>query len=133
MRKVTFVAVLALSMVLVACSSSDGGGEATTSPGSTGSTGSDCPDLTAGDTFTLTISDFAFSPDCLTARAAQGITIVNQDTATHSFTIEGTQVDVTVEGGSTFNGEPVTGVLAPGTYDFSCRFHPQMTGTITVE
>ena len=35
--------------------------------------------------------------------------------------------------GETFNGEPVSGVLEPGTYDFFCRFHPSMTGTITVE
>ena len=40
---------------------------------------------------------------------------------------------MTIAAGETFNGEPVSGVVAPGTYDFRCRFHPAMTGTVTVE
>ena len=51
----------------------------------------DCADLTGeGATFTITISDFAFDPNCFTASASQGITIVNQDAADHTFTITGT-------------------------------------------
>lgn len=142
MRKMAFVLVMVLALGLVACGGDDeeppastgDTGAATGSTGSaTGSTGSsECPDLTAGDTFTIAISNFVFDPDCFTARATQGITIVNEDSADHSFTISGTQVDVTIGGGDTFNGEPVAGVLEPGTYDFFCRFHPSMTGTVTV-
>jgi len=105
-----------------------------TATGTTGGTGGgDCVDLTSGDVFTVTISDFAFDPDCLTARAAQSIAIVNEDATNHTFTIDGTMVDVTIPAGETFNGEPVSGVLEPGTYDFHCTIHPSMTGTITVE
>jgi len=132
MRRSLFVLVVALALGLVACG---GGDEAPpTTTGETGTTGSaDCADLTAGDTFTLTASNFAFDPSCFTARAAQSITIVNEDSADHTFTISGSQIDVTIPAGETFNGEPVSGVLEPGTYDFFCRFHPSMTGTITVE
>ena len=133
MRRLVFVLVAVLAMGLVAC-----GGDDETPPAATGDTGATgttagCADLTDGDTFTLTISGFAFDPSCFTARAAQSISIVNEDSADHSFTISGTQIDTTIPAGETFNGGSVSGVLEPGTYDFFCRFHPSMTGTITVE
>jgi plastocyanin len=132
MRRSVFVLVAVLALGMVACGGGDEAPPSTT--GETGATGSaDCADLTAGDTFTLTTSNFAFDPSCLTARAAQSITIVNEDSADHTFTISGSQIDVTIPAGETFNGEPISGVLEPGTYDFFCRFHPAMTGTITVE
>jgi plastocyanin len=137
MRRVSLA--LMLTLVLAAC-----GGDEETPPAATGDTGAttgatgatgagDCVDLASGDVFTITISDLAFHPDCLSARAAQSIAIVNEDSVDHTFTIDGTPIDVTISGGDTFNGEPVTGVLEPGTYDFHCRIHPSMTGTITVE
>jgi plastocyanin len=133
MGKIVFVLAAVTALMLTACGG-DGGGE---TAGATGTTGggasSDCVDLTSGETFTITISNFTFEPDCFTTKASQGITIVNEDGADHTFTINGTQVDVTVGAGETFNGESVSGVVAPGTYDLRCRFHPQMTGTITVE
>lgn len=132
MRRLMFV-VAAMALAVTACSGDDGGG-ATTSPGTTdGGASSDCVDLSSGDTFTITIAEFEFVPDCFTAKATQGITIENQDGADHTFTINDTQVDITVAAGETFNGDPVSGTLGPGTYDFRCRFHPSMTGTVTVE
>ena len=95
--------------------------------------GSDCADLTGeGATFTITIADFAFDPNCFTASASQGITIVNQDDADHTFTIPDTQVDVPIAAGETFNGEPLPERVEPGTYDFLCTIHPTMTGQVTV-
>ena len=139
MRKPWIVLAAVLALVLAACGGDDEAPPAATgdtgaATGATGATGTgDCVDLTSGDVFTITISDFAFDPDCLTARAAQSISVVNEDSADHTFTIDGTEIDVTIPAGETFNGEPVSGVLEPGTYDFHCRFHPSMTGTITVE
>jgi plastocyanin len=135
MRKTVFALLTVLALVLIACGGDDEGSTSATgvTGAVTGGTGSaDCPDLSDGDTFTLTISNFAFEPDCFTARAAQGITIVNEDSADHTFTISGTQIDVTIAAGGTFNGEPVAGVVEPGTYDFFCRLHPSMTGSVTV-
>ena len=53
----------------------------------------------------VTIQDLAFTPDCFAAASASSITIENKDTVTHTFTIDGTQVDVSIDGGQTFNGE----------------------------
>jgi plastocyanin len=140
MRKLVFVLVGLLVLVLTACSS-DGGGGTTASTGSTAATGSnggetgngDCADLTGeGATFTITIADFAYDPPCFTASASQGISVVNKDDVDHTFTMTGTQIDVPVAAGETFNGEPIAGAVEPGTYDFVCTIHPQMTGQVTV-
>lgn len=133
MRKMVFVLATATALALSACGGDDGGGSAESSGATAGGGSSDCMDLSSGDIFTITISNFAFEPDCFTAKTTQAITIENKDGADHTFTINGTQVDVTIAAGETFNGEPVSGVLEPGTYDFRCRFHPSMTGTVTVE
>ena len=140
MRKFVFVLVGVFALGLTACSSDDGGGSTGAETGTTGTTAStgstgngDCADLTGeGATFTITIADFAFDPNCFTASASQGITIVNQDGADHTFTVTGTQIDVPIAAGQTFNGEPMSGAIEPGTYDFLCTIHPTMTGQVTV-
>jgi plastocyanin len=134
MRRSVVVLVAVFALGLAGCSSDDSGGETGAATGSTtGATGGDCVDLTGeGAVFTITIADFAFVPDCFTASAAQGISVVNEDSADHTFTMAGTQIDVTIPAGETFNGEPITGVVEPGTYDLMCRIHPAMTGEVTV-
>ena len=129
MRKLVFVLVGVFALGLTACSSDDGGGSTGAETG--GTDGVECADLTGeGSTFTITIADFAFDPNCFTASASQGITIVNQDDADHTFTIPDTQVDVPIAAGETFNGE--SRAVEPGTYDFLCTLHPTMTGQVTV-
>jgi plastocyanin len=119
---------------LTACSSDEGGGATGSGTGSTGTNGNGaCADLTGeGSTFTITISDFAFAPNCFTASASQGISIENQDAADHTFTVTGTDIDVPIAAGQTFNGEPISGAVSPGTYDFLCTLHPTMTGQVTI-
>jgi len=139
MRK-TLVAVIALTaLVGAACSSGGDGGGSTGTTGTTGGTGAtsaagckakDAVDLTGDDPFVVTIQDLAFSPDCFAAASASSITIENKDSVTHTFTIDGTQVDVSINGGDTFNGESAG--LDPGTYPFHCKIHPSMTGTVIV-
>lgn len=80
----------------------------------------------------MTIADFTFDPACFTASASQGITVVNEDDVGHTFTMVGTDINVPIAGGETFNGEPIAGVVEPGTYEFVCTIHPQMTGEATV-
>jgi len=134
LKKLVFMLVAMCALGLTACSSDDGGGSTGAQTGATGATqDGDCTDLTGeGATFTITISDFAFDPNCFTASASQGISIENQDAADHTFTITGTEVDVPIAAGQTFNGEPISGAVSPGTYDFLCTLHPTMTGQITI-
>ncbi len=136
MRK-TLVAVIALTALAgAACSSDGGGGGSTDATGGTGATSaSGCTadnavDLTGDDPFVVTIQDLAFSPDCFAAASASSITVENKDSVTHTFTIDGTQVDVSIDGGETFNGESAG--LDPGTYPFRCTIHSAMTGTVIV-
>jgi plastocyanin len=142
MTRIVGVLAMVLSLGLSGCSSD----ERISPTGSTTATGPTtvtsgtstpvpgCVDLTAdGPIFTITISGRAFQPDCLTVDDSQKAQIVNQDSVRHSLTIDGTEVDRAFEGGETFTGPgPFGGVIGPGSYDFYCRFHEEMTGTMTV-
>jgi plastocyanin len=147
MRKALLV-LAAVAALLPACGGDDDDGTtaatgdtatetgatgATSETGATGDASGDCVDLTGeGDVFTVTIADFTFDPNCFTASASQGITVVNEDDVGHTFTMVGTDINVPIAGGETFNGEPISGVVEPGTYEFVCTIHPQMTGEVTV-
>jgi plastocyanin len=134
MRTLVFLLVAVCALGLMACSSDDDGGTTGVETGSTGATENDgSVDLKGGGaTFTITIADFAFDPNCFTARASQGISIENQDAADHTFTVTGTDIDVPIAAGQTFHGEPISGAVSPGTYDFLCTLHPTMTGQVTI-
>jgi plastocyanin len=139
MRKVFIAMVAVIALTGAACSSSNssdtGGSPSGATTGASGATGSGCTaataaDLTGDDPFTVTIQGRAFHPNCFAAKSASSITIQNMDSVTHTFTIDGTQVDATIPGGTTFNGESAG--LAPGAYPFHCKIHPTMTGTVIV-
>jgi plastocyanin len=106
-------AVTALS--LVACGGDDdgGAGTATTAPAATA---------------TITISGFAFS-GVTDVPAGTVLTVINDDTAPHTFTAEDGSFD-----SGTLNPEDAFQIQldTPGTYTYFCAFHPSMTGTITV-
>ena len=48
---------------------------------------------------------------------------MNKQPEAATFTIDGTQVDVRINGGQTFNGESAG--LAPGAYRFHCKILPR--------
>jgi plastocyanin len=78
----------------------------------------------------VVMAGFAFEPTELTVAAGATIPVTNEDSAAHTFTSDDGGFDVEVDGGA--SGE-ATAPDEPGTYDFVCRFHPDMTGTLTVE
>lgn len=127
------MAVLAAVLLLgAACGGDDGddgdgdtdGGAATGETAATGATGGD-----GGET-TLQATNFAFSPATLDVAAGDEITIENAATDTpHTFTVDGTDLDVELSPGDSTSA---TIDLDPGDYEFECRFHSQMTGTLTV-
>ena len=117
---------LALSLVLVlaACGSSNSDGEGAGGGGDGG--GGDA----AGDSLTLTIKDFAFDPNTLSSPGGQQatVTITNDDSVTHSFTLDDGGVSREVSAGQTV--EVTVPFPASATGGFHCNFHPSMTGTL---
>lgn len=126
MRKARWVRLVAglfvLSLVVAACSSDDDGGG--TTGGATGATETG----SGGGGTTITIAGFAFDPDTITVSGPTEVTITNEDSATHTFTLDDGSVDETVEPGAT---ETVTVDVSAST-GFHCNIHPQMTGQIEV-
>ena len=115
-----------LSLVVAACSSDDDGGETTSTTG--GATGSTAATGGAGGGTTITIAGFAFDPDTITVSGPTEVTVTNEDTTTHTFTLDDGSVDETVEPGATVT---VTVDVSAAT-GFHCNIHPQMTGQIEV-
>jgi plastocyanin len=76
----------------------------------------------------LTIAGFEFSS--VTVAPGATVTVVNQDGFPHTVTAEDGSFDSgTVDGGTTGS---FVAPATPGTYQFLCNFHPQMSGTLTV-
>ena len=132
MAKARWVRLMAglfvLSLVVAACSSDDnGGGTTATTGGATGSTGSTAATGGGGGT-TITIAGFAFDPSTITVSGPTEVTITNNDSTTHTFTLDDGSVDQTMDPGAT---ETVTVDVSAST-GFHCNIHPQMTGQIEV-
>ena len=77
---------------------------------------------------TISIKDFAFSPETLTIKVGEKVTWVNEDTATHTIKSDTFNSEGIDQGGKfefTFNNK--------GTFNYSCGIHPSMQGKIVVE
>lgn len=80
----------------------------------------------------IVISNFAFSPAALTVAAGQTVTVVNNDSTTHTLTATtGKAFDT----GDLAPGKTATftAPTTPGTYSYICTIHPFMHGTLTVK
>ncbi|HEX9122241.1 MAG TPA: cupredoxin domain-containing protein [Actinomycetota bacterium] len=81
---------------------------------------------------TIDQANFSFDPSKVSVTSGSTITVDNTTPSTpHTFTIKGSDVDITLDGGLS---QDVEIDLAPGTYTFYCRFHESlgMKGTITI-
>jgi plastocyanin len=114
--------VFVLSMVVAACGGGEEGGETTGTTGATSETGG------GGGGTEITISGFAFHPDTITVSGPTEVTITNEDSATHTFTLDDGSVDEQIASGETVT---VT-VDVSKTTGFMCTIHPTMTGTVEV-
>jgi plastocyanin len=115
-----------LSLVVAACSSDDDGGGTTDTTG--GATGTTAETGSSGGATTITIAGFAFDPDTITVSRPTEVTVTNDDSTTHTFTLDDGSVDETIEPGATAT---VTVDVSAST-GFHCKIHPQMTGQIKV-
>jgi plastocyanin len=139
MRKSLLVLLAVVALAAGACGGNDNPGiteptntQTTTtpavSPTATDSPSAACDDQSGTAPFKVEMRDNFFEPTCLIVNASQPITIENKGAAAHTFTIDGTQVDVTVQPGEPpFNGEG--NAVAPGEYIFYCKFHGAAAGS----
>ena len=122
------LAIVALGLGFTACGSNDNGGAV--SSGSSTSTTAASSGSKHENTVSVTASGFAFTPTAATAKAGDVyFEIKNKDTTTHTFTIDGTDVDIRMDGGT--GGEKETNLKA-GSYEWHCKIHSTMKGTLTV-
>ncbi len=77
------------------------------------------------------IMNYAFSPSSLTVAVGSTVTWTNMDTAPHTVTVSSGPVKFnspTLQKGDTFTYTFTT----PGTYNYYCAVHPDMTAKVTV-
>ena len=116
-RPTAYAVLVALALALAACSG--GGSESAGADGGGGEA--------------VSLSGGQFSPGTLTITA--GTTVTFTDGAGHTVTegTNGTAVDDPIVD-EEWSGEPIEVTFdEPGTYDFTCRIHPSMSLTVTVE
>jgi plastocyanin len=93
--------------------------------------GGGCAVAQAAGTVAVNIASFAFSPATVTAKVGDTITWTNSDSTGHTATVKGHESDCTTP----TLAKGATGSITfsqAGSYDFFCKIHPTMTGTITV-
>ena len=123
-----------LALAAAGCGGDDeGGGSASATTAAAETTAAD---TTAGggaeNEFQLVASGFAWDKTSLEMAAGSEVKVevTNEDSAPHSFTFDEASVDQTVDGGE----DATVTFTAPdaGSYEFRCKFHGSMTGTVTV-
>lgn len=126
MRKNAFVVVAMIGLLLGAC----GGEPAPKTAPPNGSAAPECLDLTGSPTAEITMVDNTFEPACFTVSDDQTLTIRNEGIALHNFSVKGTDVDLDVPSGEATNTEAVGGILQPGDYQVTCKYHPEMVAEL---
>lgn len=117
MRTARFAITIAVVALLgVACGGDDGGN------GGNGGDGGETTD-------SLTMVDNEFQPSSFTA-ASTTLTVTNEGEALHSFTLPDGGIDQDVQAGEDASVD-LSG-LDSGGYDFNCKYHPEMTGSLTI-
>jgi plastocyanin len=121
--------IFAMALVLAACGGDDDGGE-TTGPTATGPTATGETDGGGGGGggTEITIEGFAFNPSTITVSGPTEVTVTNNDTAPHTFTLDDGSVDLALAVGETGTAT----VDVSETTGFTCTIHPSMTGTVEV-
>lgn len=122
--------IFAMTLVLAACGGDDDGGDTTGPTAATGETnggGSDGGGGGGGGT-EIVIEGFAFNPSTITVSGPTEVTVTNNDTAPHTFTLDDGSVDLALGAGETGTAT----VDVSETTGFICTIHPAMTGTVEV-
>lgn len=76
----------------------------------------------------VTIYNLQYSPEEIKAKIGDTVIWINKDFVAHSATVIGGW-DLNIEAGKSAS----LVLKKPGTFDYYCRFHPNMTGKIIVQ
>lgn len=135
-RRAPILTISILALVLAACSSGNGGGTEAPSDDNTGGG----TVAVSGGAVEITATDIAFDANVIQATAGEAftVTLVNNDSVPHNFSVyteEGSEEIVLgdiIDGGETVEVE--VPALDAGEYFFVCDVHPaEMMGSIVVE
>ncbi len=121
----------ALEVVVTAILIVAGGGLTLSLTSGTGSSSTAAaPTGPAEMTDSVTIADFKYDPPAIQVDAGTEVAITNSDAAPHTLTA----VDESFDSG-TIDGDAEGSVTVeePGTYEYFCRFHVFMKGTVEVK
>ncbi len=89
------------------------------------------PEASSGDAVTVDIADFAFGSGTVTIPVGGSVTWTNMDAAPHTATAMDREL---LQTGTLNQGESFTETFdTPGTYEYFCEFHPNMSGILIVE
>ena len=121
------LAMAATAMLIAGCGGGGGdSGGATANPSNSSS--SSAP---SGSSTGVTISDFKFTPNPLTVKPGAGVTVTNDDSASHTVTADDGQ---SFDTGTLGQGSSKTiSVSKPGTYPYHCSIHAFMHGKLIVK
>ncbi len=104
-------------------------GDSSVPPG-TSSAAQSTDGATQGAEGVITIRDFKYEVPG-SVKPGSMVTVTNADTAPHTVTVKDKGgFDIEVAGGATAVFQAPD---APGEYEITCTFHPQMTGTLVVK
>jgi plastocyanin len=81
------------------------------------------------DAPTIRIKDHQYLPDTITVPAGSLVYVINEDPEEHSITAKEGKFDVEIE--PTRREEIIADDI--GTYEYYCRYHPEMKGVLIVE
>lgn len=83
----------------------------------------------AAGTISVTIDNLQYAPAQVRARVGDTLTWINKDMVAHTATARAGGFDVTIPAGKSAGVK----LRRPGRIDYYCRFHPNMTASVTVE
>jgi len=103
-------------------------GSASGATNETGSTAGAMSETGMAGRAKITMKNFRFHPNTITVSGPTALTLTNEDSVAHTFTLDDLSFTESIPRGDTVT---VT-VNVPETIGWLCTIHPEMTGTIEV-
>jgi plastocyanin len=124
-------ALIPAALAVAGCGGGGYGGSGSSSSGGGGAAPAATSGAGGSAAANVTIADFKYGPDPVQVKSGGSITWTNSDSTPHTATDTG---DTSVLDTGTLNqGDSKTVTFEqPGTYRYTCSFHPFMHGTVTV-